>query len=349
MLVYWLTYLVPALFTVGRIRVGPAGWFALGSALACVIGFRYEVGTDWYNYVHLYYERSANLAFSEAVNISDPAFVLLNWIATHIGVGIWFVNAFTGAVFAAGLVRFARRLPEPLLAFTAAIPYVGIVVAMNYTRQAIAIGFVLMALPYLYDRRMLAYLATIFVAALFHKSAIIFVPLVVLVAERHRFLMIVFAVLAGVAGYFAVLADSVNALTQQYVNSDYAQASQGAPLRIAMNALPALVLLLGQRRLMTNAVERQLWTLVALLSLVFMVLVFRYATAVDRVAVYFTPIQFVVASYLPQLIATNSRALARAIVVAVYAAVLYVWLTYAANSYAWTPYQFWPFLSYPGL
>lgn len=343
MFVYWTVYLVPAFLTLARLRMRTFGWLLLGLMLAGVIGLRYQVGTDWGNYVRGYFDPSASMSLLDVAVSSDPAFVLLNWLATHIGVGIWFVNLFTGTVFATGLIRFVRRLPEPLLAFTAAIPYVGIVVAMNYTRQAVAIGFILWALPYLYDRRLARYLVFVFIAALFHKSAVIFLPLVALASNRNKLGLALVALFSGVVGYFVLLSEYVNGLMNQYVQSDYSQASQGAPVRVAMDALPAVVLLLARHRLQMHPVEQRVWLWISLVSVVAMALVFRLPTAVDRVALYFAPIQFVLASYLPQLTTSNSRVLVRLATVSVYAAVLYVWLNYAANSYAWFPYQFYPF------
>lgn len=342
MFVYWTVYLVPAFLTLARLRMRMLGWLLLGLMLAGVIGLRYQVGTDWGNYVRGYFDPSASMSLLDVAVSSDPAFVLLNWLATHIGVGIWVVNLFTGAVFSAGLIRFVRRLPEPLLAFTAAIPYVGIVVAMNYTRQAVAVGFVLWALPHLYDRRLVRYLVFVFIAALFHKSAVIFLPLVALASNRNKLGLGLVALFSGVIGYVVLLAEYINALFDQYVQSDYSQASQGAPFRVAMNALPAVVLLLVRRRLRMNPVEQRVWIWISLASVFAMALVFWLPTAVDRVALYFSPIQFVMASYLPRLITADSRILVRVVTVTVYAAVLYVWLNYAANSYAWFPYQFYP-------
>ena len=212
-----------------------------------------------------------------------------------------------GRFFLRGLIRFVRRLPEPLLAFTAAIPYVGIVVAMNYTRQAVAVGFVLWALPHLYDRRLVRYLVFVFIAALFHKSAVIFLPLVALASNRNKLGLGLVALFSGVIGYVVLLAEYINALFDQYVQSDYSQASQGAPFRVAMNALPAVVLLLVRRRLRMNPVEQRVWIWISLASVFAMALVFWLPTAVDRVALYFSPIQFVMASYLPRLITADSR------------------------------------------
>ena len=62
--------------------------------------------------------------------------------------------------------------------------------------------------------------------------------------------------------------------------------------------------------------------------------------AVDRVALYFLPIQLVVFVCLPFLLqARFDPRLLRVGIVAGYAVVLYVWLNYANHAYFWLPYQ----------
>ena len=72
--------------------------------------------------------------------------MLLNWFAGQNELGFWFVNTVCGGIFSYGLIAFARSQPRPWLALAVAVPYLIIVVAMGYTRQAAAIGFVMLGL-----------------------------------------------------------------------------------------------------------------------------------------------------------------------------------------------------------
>jgi len=64
------------------------------------------------------------------------------------------------------------------------------------------------------------------------------------------------------------------------------------------------------------------------------------STAVDRIALYFIPIQVVVFARLPLLLRHRIRPGTVAIgIVLGYAAVLYVWLNYATHARYWLPYQ----------
>ncbi|MES1934676.1 hypothetical protein T35B1_18828 [Salinisphaera shabanensis T35B1] len=341
-MVYWITYALPALLALARLKTGRLGWFCLGSALTVIIGLRFRVGTDWANYVNLFYLPAGNSTLLEAITRRDPAFFLLNWLASHAGLGVWFVNLSVGAIFVSGLVYFVRRLPEPILAFTAAIPYAGIVVAMNYSRQAAAIGLLLFAFAHLCHRRFIKFSVFVVLASLFHQTAIVLLGLAAFVQTRNKFFSVITATALGGAAAAIVLAERIGSLWALYVVSDYSQKSDGAIPRVAMNFLPAAVFLLLQRRLALAPAEKTLWTAISVASVIAMGLVFIAPTAVDRAALYFTPIQFVVAAYVMQLFKSQDRTLGRLVIICVYGFVMFVWLTYASNASYWLPYRFWP-------
>jgi hypothetical protein len=118
--------------------------FALGAiATIAVIGLRYKVGADWYNY-QVMFNGIKTLSFASAIEIGDPAYQFLNWATYQLGVRIWLVNLVSAVIFGWGLYRLCSVQPSPWLAFAVAVPYMVIVVAMGYTRQSIALG-VLMA------------------------------------------------------------------------------------------------------------------------------------------------------------------------------------------------------------
>ncbi len=68
------------------------------------------------------------------------------------------------------------------------------------------------------------------------------------------------------------------------------------------------------------------------------------STAVDRVALYWIPLQLFVWSRLPQAMGQRAGTQRQwlAVVLAYAFAVQFVWLFYADHSHAWLPYQFYP-------
>ncbi len=163
-----------------------------------------------------------------------------------------------GAIFTWGLLRFCRAQPDPWLAFAIAIPYLVIVVAMGYTRQAVALG-ILMAGLAAFQRggstiRFAVYVA---VAALFHKTAVVAFPLVALASPRNRFLNLLIAIAASIALYDMFLGDAMDQFIQHYIKTGYS--SQGAGIRVAMNLVAALAFWVAGRRMQFSETEWKLW------------------------------------------------------------------------------------------
>ena len=341
MLIYWLAFCLAAFGAIGKLRFSRFGWAIVGVLLTVFIGLRFEVGGDWGSYISYLY-RASQISFVEVFTLSDPGYYLINWLAAWLGAGVWLVNLFSGAVFSTGLILFVRRLPAPMLAVTVAIPYMVIVLAMGYSRQAVAFGFMLWGLTYLLDRRIVGFMVLLAIAAAFHKSAVILAPLAILASTHNRVWTAVWVGVSGLLLYWLFLAEQVTSLWQNYVEAEYSQASEGGPIRVAMNVVPAVLFLVFRQRFRLQPEEWKLWFWMSVFSIVCLPLVFQAPTAVDRVALYFMPIQLVVFSYLPQLVRGDSRFMARAGIIAFYGLVQFVWLNYATHSRAWLPYQFWP-------
>jgi len=176
MLAYWLLYAIPAVpaFTLGfRDRgLAPPVWIAVGLVFVLAIGFRFQVGGDWNQYLG-YYDRMIDAPFTEAVTGEDPGYQVLNWVMARWGLDIYGVNTVCGVIFMAGLLVFCRQQPAPWLGFAVAVPYLIVVVAMGYTRQSVALGFFFLALAAIERRRFFGYLGWAAAGALFHKSAVL--------------------------------------------------------------------------------------------------------------------------------------------------------------------------------
>jgi hypothetical protein len=228
----------------------------------------------------------------------------------------------------------------------AAVPYLLIVVGMGYTRQSVAIGCSILGLIALGDGRRRWFVFWILLAASFHKTAIVLLPIAALSATRNRTWTYVWIGMVAMVGAWLFLYDTSEALYHNYVESEYRLESQGAGIRVAMDVLPALLFLWFRRRLSGNEGERRLWWWLALVTLICVPLLWVSPTAVDRMALYLIPIQVFVCGRLPVL-ATTVRGRTNIVlcVVAYYVAVQFVWLNFAQNAPAWLPYRMFPLAS----
>lgn len=351
---YWLMFLVPAAAALlesapsprsppRRRRPWSVGTISAAVAITLLVGFRYEVGGDWGAYVR-HFEEIESHPLDEVIGLTDPGYVLLNWLSASLGLGIFGVNFVCGAIFAIALILFCKSLPRPWLALTVAVPYLLIVVAMGYSRQGVALAFELLALLALKNRSMVRFAIWGLLAATFHKSAVLLLPVAALMGSRNRALSVILGVGTTALGYFVLLQDSFDQMYVNYVDAEVQ--SQGALVRLMMNAVPAIVLLRYSARFKFPEGERRLWRAFAFLSIAFLGGLFfsGASTALDRIALYMLPLQLVAFSHLPNVIGRPSgRNLPLVIaVIGYYTTVLFTWLNFANNSFYWQPYRFYP-------
>lgn len=354
MLPYWLLFLLATINALGLSRtssqqqlggVWPSLWRFFSIFLIMMIGLRHEVGGDWYSYNdHL--ATAAMTPIEEIFVHGDPSYSLVNWIAAQSGLGIYFVNSFFAILFTWGLMAFCRNQPRPWLAVVVSIPYLVTVVVMGYSRQGVAIGLIMLGLVALQNKNVIKFLAWVALAATFHKSAVILLPLAAITGSRRPFLTILLVAFTSVLLFNLLLQEYVEGLFRGYLDTNYE--SSGASIRVAMNALPASVFLMLRKHFTLSPEQDRFWTLMSWFALAFIVLLFisPSSTAVDRVALYLIPLQLFVLSRLPDAIGRPRRAnLFWVNSVIVYSALVqFVWLFFSDHSHLWLPYKFFPWI-----
>ena len=323
-------------------------WFYIFIYLNLLIGLRLEVGGDWDNYL-MAFNQIKELSLIEIFNtqnafLSDPLYLLISWISASLGLGVYGINFICGFIFSIGLISLCRSFQRPLLALTIAFPYLIVVVAMGYTRQSAALGLAMLGLAGLIKAKNLKFIILIFLAAMLHKSAIILIPIIGFAVSKSRVLISFFGILFFILAYYLFLNDAIERVMYAYIESNYQ--SEGALIRLAMNAVPALIFLFLRRRFRINHYhdhEINLWTIFSFVSLFMFVIypIFPSSVILDRIALYLLPIQLFVFSNLPFVLTERSSVqnLFTFLVVAWYLLVLLVWLFFANNRFWWVPYR----------
>lgn len=344
MIAYWLLFSFFAIGALGS-RISPPGVDSRNSGLLLIgavlttlmIGLRDWVGADWPIYEFLF-DYTAYRELGQVLEVGDPGYQFLNWAVQRGGGELWLVNLVCGAIFVWGLLRLVRNQPSPWLAFLVAIPYLVIVVAMGYTRQAVAIGFLMAGLAALgRGASILRFAIYMAFAALFHKTAVIALPIVIFAGQRNRALNALAGIAMFILLYDLFLADSVEDFVENYIEAEYS--SQGAAIRVAMNIVPALIVLVGGARLGFNPQEERIWRYFsyAAFGLLVLLMVLPSSTAVDRMALYIMPLQVVVLSRA--FILFGNWTTGRNVIVAYLFVIQFVWLNFAQHAPAWVPYQ----------
>ncbi|HEV2044350.1 MAG TPA: EpsG family protein, partial [Sphingomicrobium sp.] len=268
MIAYWILF---AYFAAGALlgpwqrapgENPPRTYLLVGILLmTLLIGTRFQVGGDWRSYQFMF-RFVEHMSFARALEFGDPGYQAVNWIVQQWNGEIWWVNLFAAVIFAWGLTRLCQNQPLPLLAVLVAVPYLIIVVAMGYTRQSIAIGILMAGLASLgRGGSVIRFAVYVAVAALFHKTAVLVLPLVIFAGKRNRLLNVI----AGAAAFFLFfdlfLADSTDEFVKGYIDSRYA--SQGAWIRVILILVPAAVLLIKRGQLGFDEQEERVWRYIA--------------------------------------------------------------------------------------
>ena len=335
--------------------VNPVALMVTWLAITVLVGFRYSVGGDWKSYADQY-AQMRGATFADALSHVEPGYSLINWVSDQLDLGIAGVNVMAAAIFAYGLIVFCNWLPRPWIAICVAMPYLIIVVAMGYTRQGIAIGFVMAGLVALARGSNIKFILFVTLAITVHKSAIVMFPMAALVNSKSRAWALLWSGGVCLALFYVFVADSAENAYRGYISAE--MQSQGALVRLGLNALAGGGLIYFRSQIVADPVKIKLFSVMSFLSLLFFALFFvtNVSTALDRVGLYLLPLQLVFFSYLPDLIAgralteKNSRFGSKfgkhpapgwvvPATAGFYGLVLFIWLNFSNYAFYWLPYR----------
>jgi hypothetical protein len=143
-----------------------------------IAALRYYVGTDSVTYMHIF-ERVKDHNLSELFQTADSegGFSLLIKIASYFGGREWFYGLSAFLVLLPAALAFKKDFKDYSIGLMWFLFLISTYVnSLNIIRQSIAIALVLYSAKYLFGCNLKKFVITIFVACLFHFSAIIFLP-----------------------------------------------------------------------------------------------------------------------------------------------------------------------------
>jgi len=349
MLIYWLMFCIPALFAlieqnheVGKNRLTFV-WVVTTILIAVIIGFRWKTGGDWGNY----YKDIDGMNW-EAWSLTmhrDIGYGQLAWLASHTGNGMLLIQLFSGVLMATALTRFSLAQPRPWLCLTVAVPYLIMVLGMGYMRQGIAVSFFLIGVLALREGRVVRYSLWSALGATFHSTGVILFPIGAIVSTRNRILTFFFGSIASVLVFVQLLEPKTEQFVGGYVTEQ--MDSQGALVRLVMTGLPAILFLIFRKNFRLGKVERNIWTIMsgAAVALLLAFFVSPSSTVVDRIGLYFIPVQCFVSARMPDAFGKSDQArrIIAVMIILLYAIAFFTWLYFSTHAYLWLPYRFWFF------
>jgi len=340
MIMYWFMYFLAVIGALtaktNQIRSNQTAWIYVGVAYILVIGLRMS-GGDWPNYLRRFNDM-AYLTLSDALQVKDVGYQFISYHMFDWGWGFFALTMICAIISMTGLIIFLRSQINPWLGLAVSVPYLIIVVYMGYMRQGVALGLIMWGIAALQRGKFMHFVTLVILAATFHKSAIMMIAFGVFSGHKGKFLKII-GVAAAMAGVWSAFASSgADKLWTNYVDAQ--MQSQGAMIRVLLNSIPALLLIYFRKEWKLYFNDYKFWLMVSLASLASIGLVSFASTAVDRMALYFIPLQIVVFARLPFLARREvSPRVTINLILLFYFAILFVWLNFAANVRFWLPYR----------
>lgn len=142
-----------------------------------IISTGYMCGTDWRNYELIYKEIGLDNNIWENYLYLEPLYVLTNLIFSKLNIDFWIFFISIKIFIATILIKTLKQIcPKDLfyLSLLLFLSFFGFFMLVdNPMRNVIAVSITLIALPYLYKGKTLYYFLIVFIAILFHYSAII--------------------------------------------------------------------------------------------------------------------------------------------------------------------------------
>ena len=177
--------------------------YLLAMGLACwlLASFRYVTGFDYRFYESAF--QSISASGLGGADWSEPGYLLLNWAVFLIG-GDYriFLLVFHFILTALVFVWIGRYSPSPWLSVFLFLTLQYFALSMNFLRQALAAAIVVWAYPFLKTRRFLPVCGLVFLAACFHRTALVMLPLCFLLTLPPSRLHYGLTALAAGAAYF---------------------------------------------------------------------------------------------------------------------------------------------------
>lgn len=221
-MLFWFSTIIPIMF--GSVLLKKHFLIIPWSMLFLLSAFRYNVGSDYPNYVMIYNEIIAGTAGSLLLGL-EPGYLLLIHFSDLIGGNFQLVfflfSFFTILLMYKTMDSYLHTNTEKLLALLLFIPMFYFP-SLSIMRQFLAIAIFFYALKYIISRDFLKYLFFIFIGFLFHKSMILMIPMYWLLNIKFSEKVYLFYITLAVVFFFispvSILSFLLGSLDVPYVH-----------------------------------------------------------------------------------------------------------------------------------
>jgi len=312
----------------------------LVSFLVVFTGLRWEVGCDWSSYEwHFFIVSDPNFQVW-ARPVEHGYWFLIDFIQS-VGLPYVSLNLIVSAIFFVCIHFFAKRLNDPYTLVLVLFPMLILGIVMSAIRQAVAVGFVTMALLAFVDRAPIKMIFLLLVGSTFHISAIIFAPLIPIAwGTLNKTKVAIGLAMALPIAALVAMGESAERANDIYVGTEIV--SRGVLIRLgSLVSTAAMFWLFLRRSWRKNSPKDYPLALILLWGTLALILISGPASVVaDRLSYYLVPLQGLVVVRAHTLPDIRSR---RAVIVtqwAIFTIALLGWMTVSQHfSQCYDPYS----------
>jgi hypothetical protein len=210
------------------------------------------------------------------------------------------------------------------------------VVANGYTRQATALGLVMLSYSMFLKEKYISSFFSQTLAFFFHKTSVI--GFIIFLFHRKTIKWILPLILS----VLAIVLDLLNQLFNRYylLYMEDPMYSEGGTIRAIMNLVPALIFIILFRYFKRKYSDSKFWLIVSLIVLTLAIPSIMKFTFADRLLLYFSMIQPLVFSRLEYILnEIEIKAILFISIIFVYCLAMTIWLLFAKHAPEWIPYQ----------
>lgn len=313
--------------------------------LTLFIGLRYDVGCDFLTYESRFNEMYTGMGWAEAYAMGEGAFHWLNMAVQALGMDYDGFLMVCAAIYMACLFAFSKLARQPMAFIALSFPILILQLGMSGTRQALATGFLMLAFIAYTRNRRLAVALWIVLASQFHTSAIIFLPLALLLGRNISTVKLFAALMLASPAVGWFLSGRISTYNDRYIEQVYGVSeSSGAWFRYAITVIPYW-LMIWKRKAVAERFP-QLFPLLWLFTLGSFALLpigLFSSIALHRFTFYMLPVSLLaLLSVSDVMYRRNSRLAGAAFPFVMYGAYIGVWFALSRHaSECYVPYQSW--------
>ena len=327
--------------------------------LVLFIGFRFEIGCDWDQYVQMF-ERYSTLTFKEMFVqnfLNNENYTLQEFghiFLTTISGNIYLLNLIYSLIFVFPLLYFASFTKNKYLTLLISYPYYTIVVGMGPIRQAACISILMISIILVARKKFHMHFFLSIISLLIHQFSIIFNFLIILPSlpnlsnsklTKRGILMAVILICLFIYGAPA-LWNKLYFYIKLYGFYNYSQnayvlnPAKGAFFVWFLIFIPNLIFIKNKLKFNLSKEIKKILIIFSIIEFLILPFVFVNSVIAYRLLLYLFPTSILITAQIPSsnIIKFREDIVFITIIFSSFFT-LFIWLKFAYHSYCWVPYK----------